>query len=133
MIDWRQMQRELPGIINDIRETLEQAVEIVANLTENDPTRVPVPAIRIIFVDDHGEKIGIAVNFEVPGAVELDTSGMIEYRSGDTIQPPTYPGGPRQAMKCLLCDYTGPDLDALGLCANCLPPPRGAKDGVSNT
>jgi hypothetical protein len=120
MIDWRQLQRELPGILNDIHGTLEQAVEIVATLAENDPTRIPVPAIRIVFTDNRGETVWITLRFEVPGSVELSATEMIEYRSGDTIQPPT---SYRPATKCLLCDYTGPDLDALGLCANCLPRP----------
>lgn len=123
MIDWRQLQRELPDLINDIRDTLTQAVELIAGMAEKDPKRVPVPLIRILFTDDHGESAAIIVSFSVAGTIELGLSEMTEYRSGDVIRLPRPPIPPPPPTKCLLCDYIGPDLDALGLCPGCLPRP----------
>jgi hypothetical protein len=133
MINWRELQRDLPGVLRDINDTLEQAVGIVCEISEQNKGRVAVPVIRVVFTDSHGQSLGITVNFEIPGGVELARSEMIEYNSGERIHSPAFMVERRMSAKCLLCDYTGPDLDALGLCANCLLPPRGAKDGVSNT
>lgn len=122
MINWRAMRRELPGLLKDIGEVMKQTITIVADLADKDPTRIPVPHIRVMFTDEKGETCGIRISFELEGTSELELSEMTEYRRGDVIRPPRAPGERARPLKCLLCDYTGADLDALGLCASCLPP-----------